>query len=95
MSDILDEIRQRAAAATRGPWTWSGWALEGRAGERGVYEYDTEVIEFTHMEGTCCSPCEVGLEGSDADREFIAAARTDIEWLIAEVERLRENAARG
>ena len=85
-------MRARTDAATRGPWTWTSYAvptLEGRAGDPDGYEYDTEVIEVEHSGGGCCSPCHLELRISDADREFIANARTDMERLLDENDRLR------
>lgn len=91
-----DAMRARLTAATRGPWTWDGRrvpTLEGRAGDPDTYEYDTEVIEVTHLEGTYSRPCELELEISEADREFISHARVDIELLLDENDRLRALAA--
>lgn len=87
----LDPIRDRLAAATRGPWRWDGNEFEGRAGEPGVFEYDSPVIHVEHSGGSCCSPCELSVEISEADREFIAHSRDDIAALLDEVERLRES----
>lgn len=84
-SERLEEIRKRAAAATPGPWV----------------DDITEINQHWEMRDASGGKTIVGLEecGSAynpwhrlvleaSDREFIAAARSDIPWLLAEVERL-------
>ena len=78
----LDAIRGRAAKATPGPW-------EPVSGMIFPCEGDGPVV--------CSTDCEIlvfGPRGAEAkafeDQEFIAAARTDIPALLAEVERLRK-----
>ena len=92
MTDRIEEIRQREENATRGPWAWDGHrvpTLSGRAGDPDIYEYDTEVIEASHSgECACRSLCTLELEIGPWDRMFIANARDDIPFLLAEVERL-------
>ena len=73
----LSEIRARLKAATPGPWVRaSGIRREIRgSGGRGM-----------HIFGVIDGQREVG---ADADADFIAASRTDIADLLAEVERLQ------
>ena len=73
----LDAIRQRANAATKGPWS---------AEESGPY-YEI------HAGGTYEAPLLLSPEGDDEirheDVEFIAHARKDIPALLDELERAR------
>jgi hypothetical protein len=86
----LDEIEARANAATPGPWTYHdgcgyvevppGGAIEFKPGwERSVHFLAR--VHNNHVEGE---------DGLGFDGAFIAAARTDVPALIAEVRRLRE-----
>jgi len=90
-SDPTPAIRERLAAATDGPWApWldqdgmphmNGLLMVGNAdavipdGESWVEGVDVNPIAHTY---------------TPEDREFIARAPSDIEWLLGEVERLRE-----
>lgn len=82
-----------AATATRGPWRWEQFrygppTLTGRAGEAGVYEYDSEVLEVSHDGGCGCrANCTLNVEISDADKAFIAAASPEV--VQALIERLQ------
>ena len=86
----LDDIKARAEAATDGPWKWDNRrvpTLNGMAGSRDVYRYETEVIEADHNgECGCRSACQLDLTVGPADAEFIAHARTDVPALVAAVE---------
>jgi hypothetical protein len=86
------EWQRLADAATAGPWRWEGGDvpdLIGRAGEPGVYVYDTEVICFEHNHGCACrQDCEAWLTSTDTDRAFIAAAREAVPALLADNVRL-------
>lgn len=77
-------IRARAEAATEGPWKlWNGWGptRDGLMGfERMGPESGGRV--FRH-------DAQQDLYATQADAEFIAAARTDVPALCDEVERLR------
>lgn len=92
MSELLNRAKASLEGVTKGPWKWSNYRvpdLLGRAGEPGVYEYDTEVLEAEHGgECGCQSSCTLELNIKKEDREFIAAARQLVPELIAEVERL-------
>lgn len=76
----LDAIRARCDAATPGPWM----VFEGAYpyGEGYVIESPADLVagNFDHEEG--------GIIRKE-DAEFIAAARTDVPELLAEIERLR------
>lgn len=81
----LDALRELCAAATEGPWTWSGVYLEG--GPSGY----RDVISPGDVK--CGSYCQGGtsvVEIASADADFIAAARSAVPALIAEVERLTQ-----
>ena len=72
----LDEIKARADAATEGPWHWR----EG------------EPTSLVHVTSPGMHPWNI-LKAPDwgpilADAEFIAAAREDVPWLVAQVDRL-------
>ena len=80
----LAEIRTRAEAATEGPWeaTWEEgddwWSITGapqRVGAGGPWAVCPEVATSDARD--------------PADATFIAAARTDVPELVAEVERLQ------
>jgi hypothetical protein len=75
----LNPIKTRLASATPGPWTaYSAMCCPDMGGVSGP-------------KGSVCAK-QVGRYGhpmSIEDAEFVAAARTDVEALIAEVERLR------
>lgn len=86
MSDVVDRAKAALAGVTEGPWKWERNTLTG-----GIGGYD-EVITPGPVE--CMSYCYGGtsvieLENPEHDREFIAAARTLVPELVAEVERLR------
>lgn len=68
----LHEVRKRAEAATKGPWSYYG-SDNVIVSEAEEYSYAPEIAE----EFTITS-----------DAEFIAHARQDVPALIAEVERL-------
>lgn len=85
MSDVLDleAIKERYEKATEGPWKRRGDWIDGG-------DYD-EVLAPRPV--SCMTYCYGGssqIEMEDADAEFIAAARSDVPALVAEVERLRE-----
>lgn len=69
----IDEIKARRNAATDG-----NWIAPGRTGVLGA--------------GVVSAPTgrviAIGC-GSDADAEFIANAPADVDWLLAEIERLQ------
>lgn len=71
----LAEIEARATAATEGPWK-SERVLEFKGKEA----WDLEGPTFWTWDGNMIEP----------DAVFIAAARTDVPVLVAEVRRLRE-----
>lgn len=92
MSDRLEEIKARAEKATPGPWSADdehgdipgaerAWCVS-KITESGDYSHD-----IAYLSTDCADP--IGTQET-ADAEFIAHAREDIPWLVAEVERLRE-----
>lgn len=97
--DILDRARDALDGITDGPWRWTTPRhgvpdLECRAGDPDVYAYDQTVLEASHSgECGCRSACELELTITDADRAFIAAARTLVPELIDALEAARDSAA--
>lgn len=79
MDDRLKEIKARCEAATPGPWE-VGYSSLG-----GMTVVNVRGSEF---------PCWKTQIYKD-DAEFIAHARQDVPWLVAEVERLRAELAVG
>ncbi|WP_329330844.1 hypothetical protein OIU81_03275 [Streptomyces sp. NBC_01454] len=74
MSDRLTEIAARAAAATPGPWTvHEEWP--GSVFHGG----EPNLLPIARTTGRM----------AEANERFIAHAREDVPWLLAEVERLR------
>ena len=86
-TEELDAIEARATAATAGPWTYEG---SGCIHTRATEHYDPEDEAYV---------LEV-LRGPDdpsrhtANGRFVAAARTDVPALVAEVRRLRTEVER-
>lgn len=72
----LAEIRARVEAATEGPWS--------------VYRGD-RIGTYVTRPDLAGVAREWSLTWSDADAEFIAASRTDVPWLLGQVE-LRDKA---
>ncbi|WP_265560780.1 hypothetical protein [Streptomyces hygroscopicus] len=79
----LDEIDARAKAATPGPWCTDSWEIY----QGTEYEAGAEWI------GETCRGRVEGLAQDRADAAFVAAARTDVPQLVAEVRRLRARVA--
>lgn len=85
-TDRLDEIRARADAATGGPWE----VRKSRSGNNWIdgRNYD-EILAPETVE--CMAYCYGGssmIRLDDMDAAFIAAARDDVPWLLAEVARV-------
>ncbi|MFE2140250.1 hypothetical protein ACFXA3_00525 [Streptomyces sp. NPDC059456] len=78
--DRLAEIRARAQAATKGPWE---------------VEDDRESLTRWVVSETGFLSANLGYVGNanQDDAKFIAAARDDIPWLLAEIDRLRKENA--
>src|SRR5262249_15361143 len=79
-----DVIKARADAATEGPWRVhaAGMGIRGATTPYAwILSPDNGSIAERHSSGTM------------ADCEFVAAARTDVPALLAEVERLRARVA--
>jgi hypothetical protein len=103
----MNDIEARCNAATPGPWepgqgwllkdgrsapvNWPSWgAVGGTVALTGLAAKQEHLGVTTHE--AVHSP-HVGANDSAADAAFIAAARTDVPALIAEVRRLREENA--
>jgi len=82
----LDEIRKRAESATPGPWTWN----DGEDLVQAEYKYK--------YGGTILWPIFDGrgfVQAKNDDARFIECSRQDIPDLLDEIERLREELAKG
>ncbi|MEE1818007.1 hypothetical protein PUR59_23670 [Streptomyces sp. SP18ES09] len=75
----LDEILDRANTATKGPWCTDSWE---------IYQGTEYVPGISFWIGETCRGTS-DLEQDRADAAFVAAARTDVPELVAEVQRLR------
>lgn len=83
----LDEIRARCEKATPGPWEeqvmfHSEEPGHSAAGPHCVPDLSNEDVDELEAD-------ELAEEQAQADAAFIAAARSDVPWLVSEVERLR------
>lgn len=79
----LNEIEARANAATEGPWEvkpYKGLAEDGDYVDSIVGSSQESIV---YQLG--CGCCDIGLEVAHPDAEFIAAARTDVPWLLEQV----------
>ena len=84
-------LRERAEAATRGPWNWECYredlpSLLGLAGTPGVYEWRQEVIEADHSgECGCRSACYLTLGVDPADQTYIATMHPGVGLALADL----------
>ena len=87
MGDRLTEIKAREAAATKGPWRGVKDGIVSEAvlarAEAAGESFDPDIVV------TDCGYYPPRY----ADAAFIAHAREDVPWLVAEVERLRAELA--
>ena len=77
----LNEIEARANAATEGPWEvkpYNGWHDASDEIDSFVGPSDATIVEQLG-----CGCCDVGLEVSPTDAEFIAHARADVPDMAA------------
>ena len=81
----LNEIEARANAATEGPWEWEGEAkAEWEIGANSLVPSRRPDDPVLYGYGYDASGIEVK---TPADAELIAHARTDVPWLLEQVER--------
>lgn len=73
----LADIEARATAATPGPWCTDSWEIYQGA----------EYVAGAEWIGETCRAGE--MDDGRADAEFVAAARTDVPALLAEIRRLK------
>lgn len=87
--DRTEEIRERLSKATKGPWVYD----KSRDTHDSCIHTADAKEEYGYI-GTGRG-CVVGSSEwiwiEDADGEFIAHARSDIEYLLAEIDRLKDN----
>lgn len=81
--DSLTEILARADAATPGPWCTDAWE---------IYQGTEYLPGLSWWIGETCRGTSTP-EQDRADATFVAAARTDVPKLVAEVDRLRTRVA--
>ena len=72
--ETLARIRAQADAATEGPWTAEYSGEQGNCVLPPGYQSTREAVAVTR------------LLSAQADAEFIAASRTDVPWLLEQVE---------
>ena len=82
----LDAIRARAEAATPGPWEAG---IQWVYSDGQIYADDNRVPDVLGMEFADPDRAEDEARRGQRNAEFIAAARTDVPTLLAEVKRLR------
>ena len=93
MTDRLEEIRARAEAATPGPWRWRG-LLAAKGSEQTYAGYPQRVFG-RNTDPVDTSPALIAetfdghSDTAPPNADFIAHAREDIPYLLAEIERLR------
>ena len=87
LTDRLDEIEARAEAATEGPWEADGAEVSQHWSRPKPWATvaSSEVVCMAY----CYGGSGRGIE-RETDAEFIAASRTDIPYLVAQVKLLRE-----
>ncbi|MNH75626.1 hypothetical protein D3C73_278730 [compost metagenome] len=86
MNDRIQEIKQRQAEATPGPWTHSRLAPGYVVTDDDKFDVVASVVEYREngtIESKFCG------DKSLANREFIAHAPDDIAYLLSVVERLQ------
>lgn len=74
----IEEIRQRASAASDGPWNY-----DHVGGFIAQHKTQCVLVQFWSKQ-------EDDFPNSKANGRFIAHARTDIDFLLAEVQRLQD-----
>jgi hypothetical protein len=85
MSDPLAEIRDREAAATPGPWAWTPGMIEAPGSEIIMWVGNIpggEDLDAAAQLGACGLHAE---EHAADNLAFLAAARTDVPWLLDQV----------
>jgi hypothetical protein len=78
MTDRFKEIRERAEAATEGPWEWwdsCSWRRLGVKDDYGNHVLQPHVASDGHPDVIC----------EKSNRDFIAHSRTDIPYLLDEI----------
>jgi hypothetical protein len=105
MADRIEEIKARVAAASPGPWEWADWNTDDGP-ERDTLQYVRPLLEdekaFWGRPGsrwehgrvigiTGCRDCAG--DTTESDKEFLAHAREDIPWLLAQLSDLKAREA--
>ena len=84
----LVAIENRAAKATPGPWKWHAEDYSMVCLAQTGKSYEGHVLT-SHICDACAERGARCLSGSVDDQDFIAAARSDVPRLTAEIRRLR------
>jgi hypothetical protein len=83
----IDEIRERLSKATPGPWMWNPYTFRG--GYSGIVgAYNTDVLYPNRCNDGDTGDAWFEESPSEADRELIAHAITDIPALLQHIEEL-------
>lgn len=82
MTDRLSEIRARLEKATPGPWYWK----DDRDSSYLSDEKGMTILD----DGSACGEYNQTIDPKGPDADFIANARTDLEWAVQEIERLNK-----
>ena len=72
----LDEIKKRAEAASPGPWDFRS----------GLGWFDVHAHPYLHNSGNVLISVHNGTPENKRDADFIAHAREDVPWLLAQLE---------
>lgn len=82
--DRINEIRERASKATKGVWVVELYKADGWEGHYGVKSQSGVTIVPAH-----CSWDGFGHGASKNNADFIAHSKSDIEYLLSEIDRLK------
>lgn len=82
--DRINEIRERASKATKGVWVVELYKADGWEGHYGVKSQSGVTIVPAH-----CSWDGFGDGASKNNADFIANSKSDIEYLLSEIDRLK------
>lgn len=96
-TERLEQIKERLADATPGPWGWSGCAndrvdvcSDAPGWEGAEIAVVTKDYEFNNREGVVAGMPVMDRAMAHANGALIMHAPADLKELVAEVERLRE-----
>ncbi len=82
----LDEIEARLNAATPGPWKWE---IDASDGTNALVSSDESVIGRAVLWGQDKNDYGAHIRVTEEDAEFMAHVRSDMEYLMAEIKKLK------